>query len=115
VSDVDRSAIAAASASTAASPSSSASAAASPSASAAATSADTSADTSAKTSAENGAESSIAPADRPAASGHRFGPDLACSECGMQWEAHQREPAPCATDEPEDAFLRRPDASDLPE
>ena len=55
----------------------------------------------------------IAPADRPAASGHRFGPDLACSECGTQWEAHQREPTPCETETPDDAFLRRPDVADL--
>jgi hypothetical protein len=46
--------------------------------------------------------------DRPAASGHRFGPDLSCSECGVQWEAHQREPAPCRSDAPQDVFLRRP-------
>lgn len=50
------------------------------------------------------------PADRPAASGHRFGPDLACSECGILWDAHQREPAPCAKDEASDVFLRRPAA-----
>ena len=48
------------------------------------------------------------PADRPAASGHRFGPDLACSECGIQWDAHQREPAPCGKQEASDVFLRRP-------
>jgi len=48
------------------------------------------------------------PADRPGASGHRFGPDLACSECGMHWDAHQREPVPCAKDAPGDLFLRRP-------
>ena len=48
------------------------------------------------------------PADRPAASGHRFGPDLACSECGIQWDAHQREPAPCGKQEASEVFLRRP-------
>lgn len=56
------------------------------------------------------------PADRPGASGHRFGPDLACSECGVAWDVHQRDPSPCKTDEPEassgtvaaDAFSRRP-------
>ena len=48
------------------------------------------------------------PADRPGASGHRFGPDLACSECGIHWDAHQRAPAPCAKDQPSDVFLRRP-------
>ena len=50
------------------------------------------------------------PADRPGASGHRFGPDLACSECGIQWDAHQREPAPCAKEDASEAFLRRPAA-----
>ena len=48
------------------------------------------------------------PSDRPGASGHRFGPDLACSECGIAWDVHQRTPAPCAKDAPADAFLRRP-------
>lgn len=61
----------------------------------------------------NAGQAPIAPADRPAASGHRFGPDLACSECGTQWEAHQRQPTPCATETPDDAFLRRPDVADL--
>ena len=55
-----------------------------------------------------GSAGTVDPAERPAASGHRFGPDLACSECGIQWDAHQREPAPCAKDEPSDVFLRRP-------
>ncbi len=50
------------------------------------------------------------PAERPAASGHRFGPDLACSECGIQWDAHQREPAPCAKEDASQVFLRRPAA-----
>ena len=50
----------------------------------------------------------IDPAERPGASGHRFGPDLACSECGIHWDAHQREPMPCEKDAPGDVFLRRP-------
>lgn len=50
----------------------------------------------------------VDPSDRPGASGHRFGPDLACSECGILWDAHQREPAPCSKDAPGDVFLRRP-------
>lgn len=33
--------------------------------------------------------------DRPTASGHRFGPDLACAECGISWDEHQRDPSPC--------------------
>lgn len=54
----------------------------------------------------------VEPDDRPAASGHRFGPDLACSECGTQWDAHQRDPTPCCgPDEPADVFLRRPGVS----
>jgi hypothetical protein len=32
---------------------------------------------------------------RPTASGHRFGPDLQCSECGVTWDEHQAEPRPC--------------------
>jgi hypothetical protein len=32
---------------------------------------------------------------RPGAAGHRFGPDLSCSECKISWEAHQRDPQPC--------------------
>ena len=52
----------------------------------------------------------LEPSERPGASGHRFGPDLACSECGIQWDVHQREPHPCKTDldDEADAFLRRP-------
>jgi hypothetical protein len=46
--------------------------------------------------------------DRPGASGHRFGPDLACSECGILWDVHQRQPKPCKTEVPADAFARRP-------
>jgi len=47
-------------------------------------------------------------ADRPGASGHRFGPDLACSECGILWDVHQRDPKPCQTEAMKDAFARRP-------
>lgn len=47
-------------------------------------------------------------ADRPGASGHRFGPDLACSECGIPWDVHQRDPKPCQTKALQDAFARRP-------
>jgi len=56
------------------------------------------------------APAKLEPSDRPGASGHRFGPDLACSECGIQWDVHQREPHPCKIDleEESDAFLRRP-------
>ena len=56
------------------------------------------------------APSKLEPSERPGASGHRFGPDLACSECGIQWDVHQREPHPCKTDldDEADAFLRRP-------
>lgn len=46
--------------------------------------------------------------ERPGASGHRFGPDLACSECGILWDLHQREPKPCKTEAAGDAFARRP-------
>jgi hypothetical protein len=46
--------------------------------------------------------------DRPGASGHRFGPELACSECGILWDVHQREPKPCRTETVPDAFARRP-------
>lgn len=52
------------------------------------------------------------PADRPGASGHRFGPGLVCSECGVRWDAHQRSPRPCAVDLPPDPFARRPLASE---
>lgn len=48
--------------------------------------------------------------DRPGASGHRFGPDLACSECGILWDVHQRDPKPCQTEAMRDAFARRPSA-----
>ncbi|HIF94822.1 MAG TPA: hypothetical protein EYQ60_17110 [Myxococcales bacterium] len=46
--------------------------------------------------------------ERPGASGHRFGPELACSECGILWDIHQRDPKPCATKVANDAFARRP-------
>ena len=48
--------------------------------------------------------------DRPTASGHRFGPDLACSECGIGWDEHQRNPLPCASkaEAAADVFNRRP-------
>jgi hypothetical protein len=42
--------------------------------------------------------------NRPAASGHRFGPDLCCSECGISWEEHQKAPVPCRTDDKSDAL-----------
>lgn len=48
------------------------------------------------------------PADRPGASGHRFGPRLVCSECGLRWEVHQRDPKPCVSVPPPDPFDRRP-------
>ena len=48
------------------------------------------------------------PADRPGASGHRFGPGLVCSECGIRWDVHQRNPLPCTLDAPPDPFGRRP-------
>lgn len=41
------------------------------------------------------------PKIRPGAGGHRFGPDLQCSECGQKWDAHQQHPEPCGDDEPE--------------
>ncbi len=60
------------------------------------------------------ASQKLEPVDRPGASGHRFGPDLTCSECGIQWDVHQREPRPCETDRESSpqagAFLRRPTA-----
>lgn len=37
------------------------------------------------------------PKIRPEAGGHRFGPDLQCTECGRYWEEHQRQPSPCST------------------
>ena len=48
------------------------------------------------------------PGDRPGASGHRFGPGLVCSECGLRWDAHQRAPRPCVSASPPDPFDRRP-------
>jgi hypothetical protein len=49
------------------------------------------------------------PSDRPGASGHRFGPRLVCSECGVRWDVHQRNPQPCAVEAPSDPFARRPE------
>ncbi len=46
--------------------------------------------------------------DRPTASGHRFGPDLTCSECGIGWDEHQRNPLPCKTEATTNVFNRRP-------
>ena len=37
------------------------------------------------------------PKIRPEAGGHRFGPDLQCTECGRYWEAHQQQPSPCSS------------------
>lgn len=65
-----------------------------------------------RASSEAEAPTRLEPADRPGASGHRFGPDLACSECGIQWDAHQREPKPCKTETSTDAFTRRPVVSE---
>ncbi len=48
------------------------------------------------------------PGDRPGASGHRFGPGLVCSECGLRWDAHQRDPRPCVSAPVPDPFDRRP-------
>ena len=58
----------------------------------------------------DGEASSSEPADRPGASGHRFGPGLVCSECGLRWDVHQRDPHPCvsAAAPPPDPFDRRP-------
>ena len=39
---------------------------------------------------------------RPGAGGHRFGPNLECSECGRSWDDHQFDPSPCQTDDPDD-------------
>lgn len=36
------------------------------------------------------------PKIRPEAGGHRFGPDLQCTECGRYWEEHQQQPRPCS-------------------
>lgn len=48
-------------------------------------------------------------AELPAASGHRFGPGLSCSECGIRWEDHKRKPAPCRGEPAADPFARRPE------
>ena len=48
--------------------------------------------------------------NRPPASGHRFGPDLTCSECGVTWDEHQKDPNPCEhTDERQDCFEAQPE------
>ena len=41
-------------------------------------------------------------ASRPGAKGHRFGPDLSCSECGVTWEAHQIDPRKCVDEDESD-------------
>ena len=52
------------------------------------------------------------PASRPGAEGHRFGPDLSCSECGVTWEAHQNDPQKCVDEcvDTEESTLRDGDA-----
>lgn len=32
---------------------------------------------------------------RPGAAGHRFGPGLQCTECGVTWDEHQQAPRDC--------------------
>jgi hypothetical protein len=32
---------------------------------------------------------------RPGAAGHRFGPGLQCTECGVTWDEHQQTPRDC--------------------
>ena len=32
---------------------------------------------------------------RPGAAGHRFGPGLKCTECGVSWDEHQQAPRAC--------------------
>ncbi len=46
--------------------------------------------------------------NRPTAWGHRFGPELLCSECGLTWEQHQTDPGPCATHIPKPVDERPP-------
>lgn len=58
--------------------------------------------------AERGAAVADPGADRPGAAGHRFGPRLVCSECGIRWDVHQRDPQPCTAELPPDPFSRRP-------
>ena len=36
------------------------------------------------------------PKIRPEAGGHRFGPELQCTECGRYWDSHQQNPKPCS-------------------
>lgn len=58
--------------------------------------------------AERGAAVAADPVERPGAAGHRFGPRLVCSECGIRWDVHQRDPQPCTVEIPSDPFGRRP-------
>jgi hypothetical protein len=44
---------------------------------------------------------------RPGAKGHRFGPDLSCSECGVTWDAHQVDPRDCLDEINSDSPLDR--------
>jgi hypothetical protein len=44
--------------------------------------------------------------NRPSASGHRFGPDLACSECGVTWDEHQKDPRDCNLDVPAETVAK---------
>lgn len=51
--------------------------------------------------------------------GHRFGPDLVCSECGTDWELHQLEQKACEpkgkTESPEPTPLCSPVGDEEPE
>ena len=59
--------------------------------------------------------STTADKKRPGADGHRFGPDLLCSECGISWELHQDEPQPCERPAPLDAGESPPRIADAVE
>jgi len=39
--------------------------------------------------------SQIEGTSRPGAAGHRFGPGLQCTECGITWDEHQQAPRAC--------------------
>jgi hypothetical protein len=39
--------------------------------------------------------SQIEGTSRPGAAGHRFGPGLQCTECGVSWDQHQQAPRDC--------------------
>ncbi len=52
--------------------------------------------------------------NRPSASGHRFGPDLSCSECGVTWDEHQKDPSPCVRAAKENAFEAQDDSGERP-